>query len=188
MLSGKFTKNREHICSCCLTQVCLSFCFSLTLHPIWHLLSFAFFLCSKIFRLCDLMLVHTHIVLTKCTTWPQKHTTWSTTGYIKLNFFFFPLLFVTYHPHESLSAFLESCQNLNAVCSCYIPLFFGTVLIFLCVLMIDSFLFLFSSFVKKKNKLSTLYIIYGIKHPNAYVWNFTCGFSFFIVKHVPLCS
>lgn len=108
-------------------------------------LSFAFFLCSKIFRLCDLMLVHTRIVLTKCTTWPQKHTTWSTTAYITS---FFPLLFVTYHPHESLSAFLESCQNLNAVCPCYIPLFFGTVLIFLCVLMIDSFLFLF--FCKKK--------------------------------------
>lgn len=58
---------------------------------------------------------------------------------------------------------------------------FETLLIFLSVLITDSLLFLFC-----KNN-STLYIIYGIKHPNAYVWNFTCGFPFFIVEHVPWC-
>lgn len=122
----------------------LSVDFTSTLHPIWHLCLLPFFSVAKYSDIVTSLLVDTHIVLTTCTTWPQKHTTWRTTGYKRFNFFFF----CNISPTWIIVCLLKSCQNLNAVCPCYIPLFFGTVLIFLSVLMIDSFLFLFPSFVK----------------------------------------
>lgn len=132
------------------------------------------FLCSRHF---DLLLVDTCIVLTLCTTWPQKHTTWRTTGYKKKLFLFS----CNMSPTWIIVCLLKSCQNLNAVYSCYIPLFWDSANISVCAY--DWFFSFPLPFVKN----STLYIIYGIKHPNTYVWNFTCGFSFFIVKHVSLC-
>lgn len=146
------------------------------------------------------MLVDAHFVLTKCTTWPQKHTTWSTTGYTythtyiyEASFLYFSF-FVTYHPHESLSAFLKSCQNLNAVCPCYIPLFSGTVLIFLSVLMTWLFsfslffFFFFSSFCKIT--LNTVHYLWNKTSKRLclklHLWDFvlycrTCSSVFLII-------
>lgn len=105
-------------------------------------LSPAFFLCSKY-----------------STFWPHvgryihgfdyMYDLTSKAHYLKNNWIWkaelFPF-FCNISPTWIIVCLLKSCQNLNAVYPCYIPLLFGAVLIFLSV--IDLFLFLFSSFVK----------------------------------------
>lgn len=133
--------------------------------------SLSFFLCSRIFRRCDLMFGRS-IVLTKCTTWPQKHTTW--TFYLNI-----------YHPHDSSSAFWSHVQS-----KCCKLMLHSIVLwenISVCGY---DWLFSFpilSCFFFFVNYFSTLYVIYGIKHPNSNVWNLNCGFLFLSCPTCAFC-